>query len=80
MKRLQHENLNEFIGLCPDPDHFCILTAYCAKGSLEVGIYVVLNRPYYLREAGLCFVCLNPFFPYVDLLAKVLDDFFYERV
>jgi len=39
MKRLQHENMNEFIGLCPNPEHFCILTAYCAKGSLEVGIY-----------------------------------------
>jgi len=37
MKRLQHENLNEFIGLCPNPENFYILTSYCAKGSLEVG-------------------------------------------
>lgn len=39
MKRLQHENLNEFIGVCPNPDNFCILTAYCMKGSLEVELY-----------------------------------------
>lgn len=36
MKSLKHENLNEFIGVCTEPENFSLLMAYCAKGSLEV--------------------------------------------
>ncbi|XP_076466014.1 atrial natriuretic peptide receptor 1-like [Babylonia areolata] len=35
MKELNHENLLSFIGLCVDERFPCILTAYCAKGSLQ---------------------------------------------
>ena len=35
MRDLRHDNLNPFIGATIDPGNICILTEYCAKGSLQ---------------------------------------------
>ena len=32
---MQHQNINQFLGACPEPDNLCIVSVYCAKGSLE---------------------------------------------
>ncbi|XP_077983157.1 atrial natriuretic peptide receptor 1-like [Glandiceps talaboti] len=34
MKESQHDNLCKFIGVCIDQPNICIVTEYCAKGSL----------------------------------------------
>lgn len=36
MKEMSHDNVNRFVGACIDPPHVCILTQYCARGSLKV--------------------------------------------
>ena len=36
MKDLTHQNINTFIGACVEPGNICILSQYCAKGSLQV--------------------------------------------
>lgn len=35
MKDLQHDHITRFAGACVDPPHYCIVTEYCPKGSLE---------------------------------------------
>ncbi|KAK2159125.1 hypothetical protein LSH36_158g05017 [Paralvinella palmiformis] len=35
MRDMHHDNLNSFIGATIDPGNICILTEYCAKGSLQ---------------------------------------------
>ncbi|XP_020632212.1 atrial natriuretic peptide receptor 2-like [Orbicella faveolata] len=35
MKDLTHQNINTFIGACVEPGNICILSQYCAKGSLQ---------------------------------------------
>ncbi|XP_077861948.1 atrial natriuretic peptide receptor 1-like, partial [Saccoglossus kowalevskii] len=35
MKEFQHDNLCRFIGVCIDAPNICIVSEYCAKGSLQ---------------------------------------------
>ncbi|XP_054710092.1 guanylate cyclase 32E-like [Uloborus diversus] len=35
IREMRHENINPFIGACVDPPNVCILTLFCARGSLE---------------------------------------------
>ncbi|KAK9513104.1 hypothetical protein O3M35_001368 [Rhynocoris fuscipes] len=35
MKDLRHDNINPFIGACVDAPNICIVTEYCARGSLK---------------------------------------------
>lgn len=35
MKDLQHDHITRFAGACVDAPHYCIVTEYCPKGSLE---------------------------------------------
>ncbi|KIH44984.1 hypothetical protein ANCDUO_24981, partial [Ancylostoma duodenale] len=35
MKDLQHDHITRFTGACLDAPHWCIVTEYCPKGSLE---------------------------------------------
>ncbi|CAI5438927.1 unnamed protein product [Caenorhabditis angaria] len=35
MKDLQHDHITRFTGACIDFPHYCIVTEYCPKGSLE---------------------------------------------
>ncbi|XP_076054851.1 guanylate cyclase 32E-like [Oratosquilla oratoria] len=35
MRDLRHDNLVSFIGACVDPPHICLITEYCARGSLK---------------------------------------------
>ncbi|VDM63874.1 unnamed protein product [Angiostrongylus costaricensis] len=35
MKDLQHDHVTRFTGACLDAPHWCIVTEYCPKGSLE---------------------------------------------
>jgi len=36
MRDLQNDHIVRFIGVCIDPEHQCIVTEYCQKGSLQV--------------------------------------------
>jgi len=38
MVGLHHENLATFYGVCSSPSEFMLVTEYCIKGSLEVGV------------------------------------------
>ncbi|CAB3407869.1 unnamed protein product [Caenorhabditis bovis] len=35
MKDLQHDHITRFTGACIDYPHYCVVTEYCPKGSLE---------------------------------------------
>ncbi|XP_022249345.1 guanylate cyclase 32E-like [Limulus polyphemus] len=35
IREMRHENINPVIGACVDPPNICILTLFCARGSLE---------------------------------------------
>ncbi|XP_067672620.1 speract receptor-like isoform X2 [Haliotis asinina] len=35
IRELRHDNLNPFIGACIDSPHILVITAYCARGSLQ---------------------------------------------
>ncbi|XP_035232543.1 guanylate cyclase 32E-like [Stegodyphus dumicola] len=35
IREMRHENINPFIGACVDHPNICILTLYCARGSLQ---------------------------------------------
>uniref|UniRef100_A0A915LC13 Guanylate cyclase n=1 Tax=Romanomermis culicivorax TaxID=13658 RepID=A0A915LC13_ROMCU len=35
MKDLQNDYITRFVGACVDPPHYCIITEYCPKGSLQ---------------------------------------------
>ncbi|XP_063230387.1 guanylate cyclase 32E [Bacillus rossius redtenbacheri] len=45
IREARHENLVSFVGACVDPGKVCVLTAYCARGSLED---VLANRDLHL--------------------------------
>ena len=36
---MRHENINPFIGASVDSGNICILSLYCARGSLEVSVH-----------------------------------------
>ena len=35
MKEIDHENLNPFVGICPEPQNACLLMKYAPRGSLH---------------------------------------------
>lgn len=35
LRDLRHENINPFIGACTEAPNICIITEYCARGSLR---------------------------------------------
>ena len=35
MKEIDHENLNPFIGICPEPQNCCLLMKYAPRGSVQ---------------------------------------------
>ena len=35
MKEMTADNINRFMGACIDPPNICIVTSYCARGSLK---------------------------------------------
>lgn len=35
IKDLRHDNICAFIGACTEPPNICIITEYCARGSLK---------------------------------------------
>ncbi|XP_077527361.1 guanylyl cyclase at 32E [Haemaphysalis longicornis] len=35
VREMRHENVTPFIGACVDPPNICVLTLFCARGSLE---------------------------------------------
>ncbi|XP_022252245.1 guanylate cyclase 32E-like [Limulus polyphemus] len=35
IREMRHENINPVIGACVDPPNVCVLTLFCARGSLE---------------------------------------------
>jgi len=39
MREVRHENLSQFVGACVETNNVCILTNYCARGSLEDVLY-----------------------------------------
>jgi hypothetical protein len=34
IRSLRHSNLNTVLGACVEPNHICIVSVYCSKGSL----------------------------------------------
>ena len=40
MRDLHHDNVVEFVGACVEAPHVCIVTEYCARGSLKVSATV----------------------------------------
>ncbi len=39
MKDMNNDNINPFVGACPDSPNVSILMNYCQKGSLQVNIF-----------------------------------------
>ena len=35
LRDLRHENVNSFVGACVEPGSVCVITEYCARGSLR---------------------------------------------
>ncbi|KRZ34420.1 Atrial natriuretic peptide receptor 1 [Trichinella pseudospiralis] len=40
MKDLSHEHVTRFVGACIDSPHYCIVTEYCPKGSLQGMVFI----------------------------------------
>lgn len=38
LRDMRHDNLNAFIGACTESPNICIITEYCTRGSLKVGL------------------------------------------
>lgn len=45
MRDVQNEHLTRFIGSCIDPPNMYIITEYCPRGSLQVGLTCCRPRP-----------------------------------
>ena len=41
MRDIRHDNLNQFIGACVEPE-ICIVMQYCSRGSLQVMVVFLM--------------------------------------
>ena len=42
MKEMAHDNITRFIGACVDPGNICMVTQFCARGSLKVSFIILV--------------------------------------
>ena len=46
LKEMSHDNITRFMGACVDPGNICIVTQFCARGSLKVRLSFLLVIAY----------------------------------
>ncbi|XP_022257054.1 receptor-type guanylate cyclase Gyc76C-like, partial [Limulus polyphemus] len=54
MRELHHDNVNQFIGACIEPNRLIIVTEYCGRGSLQVSLKfnMLWKAPEILRDTS----------------------------